>query len=125
MNPFETLAIKLLFTIQKAPPDFTSGLIEALNEDLANKEHDAQQNVNILMEQVAQLREPAELVPTVAILAELSDLWKSNEQIQQQAGIVRQIADITMLDPKAPFGSRIALERIAGLANRIKSISGR
>lgn len=123
MNPFETLAIKLLFTVQKAPPDFISGLIEALNEDLANREPDAQQNVNILMNQVAQLREPAELMPTIAILSELSDLWKRNEQIQKQADLVQQIADITMIDPKAPFGTRIALERIAGLANKIKSIS--
>jgi hypothetical protein len=123
MNPFETLAIKLLFTVQKAPADFISGLIEALNEDLVNKEPDAQQNVNNLMDQAVSLSEPAELVGSIAMLCELSDLWHLNAQIQKQADLVQQIADVTIIDPKAPFGTRIALERIAGLANKIKSIS--
>lgn len=122
MNPFETLAIKLLFTIEKAPSDFTAGLIAALNEDLENKEPDAQQNVNILMKRVKQLQHPIEMIPTIALLSELSELWKHNEEIQRHADLIQQIADIAMIDPKAPFGARIALERISGIAAKIKSI---
>jgi len=125
MNPFEIIAIKLLFTAQKAPADFISGLIEALNEDLANKEPDARENVNILMDKVAQLREPAELAPTAALLVELSQLWRRNEQLKDQADLVQKIADISMIDPQTPFGTRIVLERINGLANKIKSICPR
>jgi hypothetical protein len=121
MNPFETLVIKLLFAIQKAPPDFTSGLIAALNEDLENKEPEAQRNVNILMERAADLRQPSELMPTIALLSELSELWKRNEQIKKQADLVQQIANVTLIEPHTPFGARIAMERIATLAAMIKS----
>ena len=122
MNPFETLAIKLLFTVQDAPSDFIENLIGALNEDLEHKEPDAQLNVNNLMRQASLLTEPSELVETAALLQELSDLWHVNERVQMQADLIQQIADVAMVDPKAPFGTRIALERIAGLANKIKSL---
>lgn len=123
MNPFEKLTIKLLFTIQNAPSDFIEGLIVALDEDLEHKEPDAQLNVNNLMSQAGQLREPVEAAATVASLRELSDLWHVNEQLQKQAGLIQEVVDVAMVDPKAPFGTRIALERIARLANKIKSLT--
>ncbi len=123
MNPFEKLTIKLLFTIQNAPSDFIEGLIVALDEDLEHKEPDAQLNVNNLINQAGQLRQPVEAAATVALLRELSDLWHVNEQLQKQADLIQEVVDVAMVDPQAPFGTRIALERIARLANKIKSLT--
>lgn len=122
MNPFETIAIKLLFTAENAPADFISGLIDALNEDLQNREPDAQENVNILMTRVANIQSPKELISTAKLLYELSELWKKNEKIQKQADIVQKINEISQSDLSVPFGSRIALERISNLAETLKRL---
>jgi hypothetical protein len=122
MNPFETFLIKLLFTTQNAPQDFISGIIEALNEDLKNKEPDAQRNVNILVEQATALQEPATLISTISLLGQLSELWRKNEKVQQQSAVIRKIVDIIDCDPSTPFSERIAVERIGNLAEQLKAI---